>query len=34
MPMHNLSVFADINVGIFFILSASSLGAYGVVMAG
>ena len=34
VPLHNLSVFADLNVGIFFILSASSLGVYGIVMAG
>jgi len=34
VPLHNLSVFADINVGIFFILSSSSLGVYGIVMAG
>lgn len=32
--MHDISVFADVNVAIFFILSASSLGVYGVVMAG
>jgi len=32
--MHNSSVFADLNIGIFFVLSASSLGTYGIVMAG
>jgi len=32
--LHDISVFADVNVGIFFILSASSLGVYGIVMAG
>lgn len=34
VPMHNLSVFADVNIAIFFILSSSSLGAYGIIMAG
>jgi NADH-quinone oxidoreductase subunit H len=34
IPTHNLAVFADINVGIFLVLSASSLGVYGIVMAG
>lgn len=26
VPLHDISVFADVNVAIFFILSASSLG--------
>lgn len=34
VPMGSMSVFADINIAIFFILSASSLGAFGVVLAG
>jgi len=34
IPMHTNSVFADLNIGIFFVLSASSLGTYGIVMAG
>jgi len=34
IPLNDISVFADVNVGIFFILSSSSLGVYGIVMAG
>jgi len=34
MPLVDASGFADINIGIFLILSASSLSAYGIVMAG
>jgi len=34
IPLNETSVFVDVNVGIFFILSSSSLGVFGIVMAG